>query len=472
MPAKMKHPPGPYGHWLWGILPQFQKDSLAALTSLQQQYGDAVRFHALGPFYGYIFTHPDHNKYILQDNNRNYTKQPNPSNQLLKVALLGDGLLTSDGDFWRRQRRLAAPAFHRRRIASFGQTMVSATDRLVQRWQPRIAAGQHIDVDQEMMALTLEIVGWTLFSMDITAAADTVGTSFTAVNELVSQLTRRPFSDQLLRLPFFPATRQLRPHRQKLESVINSIIQTRRAQPPAALPDDLLTLLMAAEDEETGEQMDDQQLRDELMTIMLAGHETTAVALTWTFYLLAQHPDVRQALSAELEDVLNGRLPTVADIPQLPYTTMIIEETMRLYPPAYAMARYGNDADVIGGYDVAKDAIITLSPYITHRHPDFWPNPTQFDPLRFTPQQKAQRPRYAYLPFGGGPRMCIGHGFAMTEAILLLATIAQRVQLSLIRTKPAQPDGLITLRPLHGMPMMGETLKTGQSPTSLLMGEG
>lgn len=449
---RLNHPPGPFGNALWGVLPKFQQSPLGTLIEFQKTYGDAVRFHAVGPFYGYQFSHPDHHKHILQDNNQNYTKIPHPT-MLLIQPVVGNGLLTSDGDFWRRQRRLAQPAFHRRRIAKLGTTMTAVTDRMLTKWEVAMRDNPVLDVNHWLMELTLEIVGRTLFSIDVTQEADKVGEAFTAVNEQVGHLTRQPFSDRLIRVPFLPMTRRLRRNTGILDEVVHRIIAERRAMSTADMPDDLLTMFMQAQDEETGEQMDDKQLRDEVMTILLAGHETTAVALTWTFYLLSQYPAVRESLYAEIEKVLNGRLPTITDIPNLPYTTTVIEEAMRLYPPVYAIGRFGHAPDTVGGYDTTKNAVIVLCPYITHRHPDFWENPEIFDPERFTPERKKERPRYAYLPFGGGPRQCIGNNFAMTEAILLLTTICRRFTLDLVAGYQVELHPLITLRPKHGMPM-------------------
>lgn len=444
------HPPGPFGHWLMGVMPKFQADSIQAMNNMAAEYGDAIRFHAIGPFYGYIFFHPDHNKHILQDNNKNYTKIPHPSLVTLQ-PVIGNGLLTSDGEFWRQQRRLAQPAFHKRRLASFAETMTACTERMLARWQPLIDSGEPFDLAHEMMELTLEIVGHTLFSIDITQEAETVGEAFTEVSEYISMLTRRPFSDILVNLPFTPQHRTVKQFTQRLDEVVNQIIEQRRQTPADQMPDDLLTMLMEAEDIDTGQRMDDRQLRDEVMTIMLAGHETTALALTWAFYLLAEHPEVYNRLQEEVDRVLNGRLPTFADLPELTYTTMVIEETLRLYPPAYAIARFGQGPDQVSGYDLPKNAVVTLSPFLTHRHPDFWEEPERFDPERFTPERKAERHRFAYIPFGAGPRLCIGNNFAMTEAILLLATISQQTGLTLTHRHPVEMDPLITLRPKYGL---------------------
>ncbi|VAW42837.1 hypothetical protein MNBD_CHLOROFLEXI01-4556 [hydrothermal vent metagenome] len=451
----VRHPPGPQSKWPKGTLSMFRDNPLQAMIDLFQAHGDAIRFRAALNFYGYLFFHPDHYKHILQDNNRNYTKMPHPSLNLLR-PVIGNGLLTSDGDFWRRQRRLAAPAFHRRRIAGFAQTMTAATATMLEGWHSLAKDGRSLDINEAMMHLTLEIVGKTLFSIDLTREADAVGHAFSAVNEGVAHLMGIPFADIGLRIPFLPTTRMITQNTAVLRNVVNGIIQDRRQNPANMPQEDLLGMLMAARDEDTGEGMSDQQLRDEVMTIMLAGHETTAVSLAWTFYLLSEHPDVRERLENEVDGVLNGRLPTVEDVASLTYTTMVLEESMRLYPPAYAIARFGNAPDEVGGYQIPANSVITLSPYITHRHPDFWPEPERFDPQRFTPKRKAERPRYAYLPFGGGPRLCIGNSFAMTEAILLLTAIVQQYRLTLLPGTHVEIEPLITLRP-KGTLMMAIT---------------
>ncbi len=441
---RLTHPPGPMGTWPWGVLKQFQDEPLRTMMDMFREYGDAIRFRAALNFYGYLFFHPDHCKQILQDNNRNYTKMPHPSLALLR-PVIGNGLLTSDGEFWRRQRRLAAPAFHRKRIAAFASTMTAATSTMLDSWHESAQDGRPLDINEAMMHLTLEIVGKTLFSIDLTREANTVGEAFSAVNEEVARLSSIPFANLGLKIPFLPSTRAINSNTTVLTKVVNGIVQERRKSDLEA--EDLLGMLMSARDEETGEGMSDQQLHDEVMTIMLAGHETTAVALAWTFYLLSENPAALAELEAEIDGVLNGRLPTIDDVQSLIYTTMVLEESMRLYPPAYAIARWGNEPDEVGGYATPANAVITMSPYITHRHPDFWDEPERFDPQRFTPERKAERPRYAYLPFGGGPRLCIGNSFAMTEATLLLASIVQRYRLTLLPGTQVELEPLITLRP-------------------------
>ncbi|MDX1663615.1 MAG: cytochrome P450 [Candidatus Promineifilaceae bacterium] len=454
----INHPPGPKGHWLRGTMREFQGDELLdTLRRYAREYGDAIRYRYFLNFHGYLFSHPEHVEHILLTNNRNYTKMPSPGNAVLK-PLVGNGLLTSDGDFWLRQRRLAQPAFHRRRIAGFADTMIAATDAMLEEWMRAADAGRALDVSEEMMRLTLEIAGKTLFSRDLTRDAETVGEAFTEASRQIVDFTTTPFGIYLLKIPFVPSVRRMNRHIGLLDDVVHSLIDERRAlrMHGEGADEDLLDMLIDARDEETGEGMSDKQVRDEVMTIMLAGHETTALALSWTFYLLSQHPEVRRRLEAEVDERLDSRTPTFADIPELPYTTMVIEESMRIYPPAYFISRWCNDADVVGGYDVPAGSVISISPFMTHRHPDYWPDAERFDPERFTPEQQAQRPRFAYIPFGGGPRQCIGNRFAMTEAILILAMVSQRFRLELVSGHPVEPEPLITLRPKYGVLMQLE----------------
>jgi cytochrome P450 len=365
--------------------------------------------------------------------------------------LVGNGLLTSDGEFWLMQRRLSQPAFHRQRIDGFAETMTAATVRMLDEWAARAGREETLDMSEHMMRLTLEIVGRTLFSMDLTGASETVGKAFSRVNHQMTELTIDPLALAKLRLSFLPSMRRLRGDIQILDDVVNQVIRERRR---SGGPDnDLLGMLMAARDESSGAMMDDKQLRDEVMTIMLAGHETTAVALSWAMYLLARHPEVARRLESEIDEVLAGRVPTTADLPALIYNRMVIDETLRLYPPAYTIARWGHEPDRVGPFDLPANSSILLLTYVTHRHPDFWEAPDRFDPERFAPGQGADRPRFAYLPFGGGPRQCIGNSFALVEAQLLLALIVQRFRWTLPAGYRAELEPLITLRPKGGLPV-------------------
>jgi cytochrome P450 len=253
-------------------------------------------------------------------------------------------------------------------------------------------------------------------------------------------------------MPWLPSTRRLNRTVAALDDVVESIIEQRRRFPGDS--DDLLAMLMEARDEETGSAMDDMQLRDEVMTLMLAGHETTSTALSWTLYLLSQHPDTRERLEAEVDAVLGDRTPSIEDVPRLTYANMVLQESMRLYPPAWGLARWCHEADEVGGYYLPPNSSVTLSPFLTHRHPEFWPDAERFDPERFAPEQEKGRPRFAYIPFGGGPRLCIGNQFAMTEAMLILATIVQRYRLDLVPGHQVGIDAQITLRPKGGLPML------------------
>jgi cytochrome P450 len=448
----LRHPSGPTANWPFGVMPQFRADALGTLLRLQREYGDALRYRFFLHFYGYAFFHPDHVEHILVGNNRNYSKLHSPDNEILR-PLVGNGLLTSDGDFWLRQRRLAQPAFHRRRIAAFASTMTDATGSMLDRWAARGDAGEPWDLAEEMMRLTLEIAGRTLFSVDLTREAETIGDAFVTASQKLIDYSTIPYGSALLRFPWMPGVRTLNHNISALDGVVNGIIAERRALRRRGEGEsaDLLDLLMDARDEESGAGMTDAQLRDEVMTIMLAGHETTALALSWTFYLLSQHPSVRQRLEEEVDAVLGRRVPTMDDTPELAYTMQVIEESLRLYPPAYMFSRNAVAGDVVGGYDLPAGAILTLSPYATHRHPAFWPEPERFDPDRFTPEQQASRPRFAYFPFGGGPRQCIGSRFAITEATLVLAMVSQRYRVDLVPGHPIALEPLITLRPKHGI---------------------
>jgi cytochrome P450 len=445
MRARSTLPPGPF-YWTPLALGRvMRRDPLAYVSNLSRDYGDVVCL-CMGTMRVYFLHHPDGVKHVLQDNNQNYVKGPIIAR--VKV-LIGDGLFTSEGDFWRRQRRLAQPAFHRERIAGFADAMARRTAERLARWEPAAASGEPIDVAAEMSALTLTIVGETLFARDLSGEAAGAGRALAVALEVAAH---RAMSYVVT--PIWVPTARNRAFRRAartLDALVYEIIDGRRrtADPGA----DLLGTLMAARDEETGERMSPRQLRDEVMTFLLAGHETTAMALSWTWYLLARHPEIAEAARAETLAVLGDRAPTVADLPRLPLARMVVEEAMRLYPPVWGIGRQSVGADRIGGYDIPAGTLVNLSAWVTHRHPAFWDDPDRFDPERFRPGVERTRPRFAYFPFSGGPRLCIGEGFALLEAQLIVAMMLQRYRLTLARREVVVPEPTLTLRPRGGLPM-------------------
>lgn len=441
--------PGPKPHPILGNIPDLRHSPnvFETWTRLNMQYGDVV-YLRVGPLKMFVVRNPDIIQHVLQKNNRNYWK-----GRQLKVIepLVGKGLLTSEGDFWRRQRRLAQPAFHRRQIAALAQTMIDSADHMLDRWESLAASGQRFDAAAAMMRLTLDIVSRTLFSSALTRRElDRVAETFTPVLEETNRRSQRIFHFWD-RLP----TRRNRAYRRgiaSLEQTVYDIIARRRAS--GEEKDDLLGMLMAARDEQTNQFMDDKQLRDEAMTIFLAGHETTAVTLSWALALLSRHPDVREKLFHEVDTVLQGRKPTPESAQQLAYTRMVIDETMRLYPPAVAVVREAYAGDVLGDFPIEGGAQVVINIHGVHRHPDFWENPEGFQPERFTPQAQKNRHKYAYLPFSAGPRVCIGNHFALMEATLILAMIAQRYQVDLVPPYTLEPRMTLTLRPAKGVPVV------------------
>jgi len=391
--------------------------------------------------HSFLINKPEYIEHVLLTNHANYRKSRFLRNML--GPLLGDGLLISEGEFWRRQRRIAAPAFHSRRIADFVATMASCTQETLTRWRTRT---EPFDVAAEMMALTLNIIARTMFSTDVSGDVATVRRLMEIVAGLrLSMLDLLGFPDWLPR----PRPANYRRAIAAFETLVARFLAERRSDEVDR--GDLLSMLLAARDPETGEGMSDRQLRNEILTIFLAGHETTSNALSWTWYLLAQNLEAEARLHDELDRVLGGRMPTAADLAALKWTRMVVEEAMRLYPPAHAIARMAIGEDRIGGVRIPPRASISISIYVTHRNPNLWPDPERFDPERFAPAAVAQRHRFAYLPFGGGPRICIGNGFAIAEAQVILAAIAQRYRVRLAPGHTVEPIGLVTLRPKTGI---------------------
>jgi cytochrome P450 len=347
------------------------------------------------------------------------------------------------------------PAFHRSSIAAFASLMVERTRALLKDWDGPARFRRPVNVYHEMRRLSLDVVTRALFGVDVHEDAQLAGHTFAILSEALAENLYSPFFLLFLH-PLLPTrtNRRARAALRTLDRIVDSIIARRRARGSAG-GDDLLSLLLHARDEEAdGAGMDDRQIRDEVMTVLLAGHETTAATLSWTWYLLDRHPHVAERLRAEIRGALGDRDPTVEDLPQLEGVTRVIEEAMRLYPPAWIITRVAKEEDEIGGYRVAPRTVVTLSPYLTHRSGEVWPDPERFDPDRFTPERSAERPRFAYFPFAGGPRQCIGSEFALTEATLVLATILRRYRLELASRGEVVPQPLTTLRPRGGLPMI------------------
>ena len=362
--------------------------------------------------------------------------------------IFGDGLLTSEGEDWRRQRRLAQPAFHRERIAAYSRLMVAATERMLERWQD----GQALDVHEEMMRLTLEIVAKALFDADVEGSARDVGQ---ALNVAMKQFLSR-VSTAFLIPESIPTPGNLRFAKamRRLDAIVYGIIRQRRASRDSGrYSGDLLSMLLEARDDD-GRQMTDRQLRDEAMTLFLAGHETTANALAWTWYLLAEHPEVENKLAAELDRVLGGRAPALEDLPRLTYCEKVIKESLRLYPPAWGIGREALDDFEIGGFRLPRGAQVFMVQWLVHRDARWFDQPERFDPDRWTEEFERRLPRFAYFPFGGGPRTCIGASFATMEANLILAAVARRFRLTLAPGHPVEIFPSITLRPKYGIRMI------------------
>lgn len=439
--------PGPALLDLLRSLTVLRDNPLAFLQDAADRYGELVHFK-IGPLNAFVLSNPEHIQYVLQENNRNYTKDTLQYNGLAEVT--GRGLLTNDGDAWLQQRRRMQPAFHRQNLVKFGPIISEAAARMASDWQTACERGESLDVDKEMMELALEILGKALLGVDLrTEAPELTAAVLVALDHVVIKL-RSPSI-----VPGFIPTARKRSFQQalrRLDQAVQEIIDAHRAKaaPPNAKSSLLDAMLSAPEGMPP---MTDQQVRDELITILIAGHETVASALTWSCCLLSQNPQVEQRLHAELDRVLQGRPPRLEDLPALEVTRRVFDEALRLYPPAWLVTRKNIQEDIIGGVRIPAGSMVVVSLYTTHRNPAYWPDADKFDPDRFTPEAAANRPRYAYLPFGGGPRLCIGNHFALLEAPLILAAVYQRYHLELEAGHEVIVDPLVTLRPHGGLPM-------------------
>lgn len=439
--AKIARPAGPKGKFLIGISPIATRDQLTALADWAREFGDLYHCRFL-IYHIYFANRPDYIEQILVTQHRKFFK-----GRALQAnrELFGNGLLTSEGDLWQRQRKLIQPAFHRARIQGYGRTMVECTNRMLEGFAP----GQERDIHQDMMAVTLDIAARTLFSVEIGERGRHIERCLSVLMHVIAKPQRimKP-----LRVFYRSSERQYHAAVRELEEIVYTIIRERREAQKRGAPEahDLLGMMLAVRDED-GRGMDDRQIRDEVLTLLLAGHETTALALSWTWLLLSQNPETERKLHAELDSVLGGRAPTVDDLPRLRYTEKVIKESLRLYPPAYAILRLTVEDAEIGGYKIPRGSSIGVSPWVTHRDARFYPEPEKFLPDRWTDEFQRNLPRFAYYPFGGGPRICVGAQFALMEAALVLATIAQRYSLRLVPSHPVVLFPSITLRPKHGI---------------------
>ena len=440
MSTARRQPPAPPGRFFSGNLSEFIHGRLDFLTDCAARYGDLCSFR-LGPRRVFLVNHPDLIEQVLVTDARHYVKH---FGARMYKPILGNGLVTSEGDFWLRQRRLAQPAFLRPRLLTYAPSMVALTRKMLDdTWRD----GLRVDVHAEMSRLTSAIALKTLFGLDGGADRDAYTVTLREVFHLLSSRL-----SSLLRVPrWLPTPGNVRLWRAlgRLRALVDGFIrQGRSRQEPG---DDLLSRLIHARAED-GARMTDRQLRDEAMTLYLAGHETTALTLSWTWYALAQHPEVEARLAAEWSNVLGGRAPTVEDLPRLVYSEYVITETMRLYPPVYLIGREATTDLELGGYTVRRGTTVFLSQWVTHRDGRFYDNPLEFRPERWADGLAKRLPKYAYFPFGGGPRVCIGNGFAMMEAILLLATFGQHYRFTLEPEPPVTFDLGITLLPKDGIP--------------------
>jgi cytochrome P450 len=436
-------PPGPRGNVLLGSAVDLGRNSMRFLTRCAREYGDIVYLRFFNtPIC--LLTHPNDIEYVLVKNPANFVKSRDY--RALK-SVLGNGLLTNEGAAWQKQRKLVQPAFRHENTARYADVMVLATTKMLDAWKD----GETRDIHQQMMALTLEIVAECLFGSDVSGHARGVEQALAVLMNQFDGMAGLAF---LLpeKLPI-PSTLKFKRCVAQLDKIIYPIIHERRqARRPS---NDLLEMLLRSQDEE-GDRMSDEQLRDEVMTLFLAGHETTANALSWTWYLLAQHPEIEARLFAEISAVLNGKLPTARDVSRLPYTEMVVKESMRLYPPAWAVGRQAVGEFELGGYKFPKGTNIAIMQWSTQRDARFFPDPERFDPERWSAEtlRRNPLPRFAYFPFGGGPRVCVGAGFAMMEAILLLATMAQRFCMTLVPNRKVKLLPSVTLRPRNGIRMV------------------
>lgn len=435
-------PPRLPGGLLLGSGPEAMRDPLAFYTRAARELGDVVRFRGAPGMHWFLVSHPSAVEHVLRGSQRNFRKPGRFAGPVR--AVIGRGLLANEGESWLLQRRLMQPAFHRRRLDAFVGQMSVAAEAAALRWEEHARAGTPVDVVAEMLRTTLQVVGTTLFSTDIATGADRVRA---AVDRVLAHLNRR------LNLPvtlpeWVPTARNRRFRRAlaALDEVVYGMIRERRGA--AGAGDDLLDMLLEARDADTGERMSERQVRDEAITLILAGHETTAAALGWSWYLLMRHPGALGRLHREVDEVLGHRLPGMDDLPRLRWTRAVFEEALRLYPPAWALPREAVADDVVGGFRIPAGSLLVVCAWVTHRRPDLWAGPEQFEPGRFLEEEGGGGiVPFSYYPFGAGARQCIGSHFTLMEAQVVLATLARRFRLAPLSDREVPPDATFTLRP-------------------------
>lgn len=448
----LKTPPVLQGPWPVGSITYFARNPLTFFQTFTPKYEGLFEVTSL--FFKVstdfkrmmIVSDPDMAKHILQENNRNYRKSF--GYEVLRL-LLGNGLVTSEGDFWRTQRRLMQPAFHRDRLAAFSKIMTDECTVLINKWKA-LPDKTVVNLSHDLMEMTLAIICKAMFSTDVAEAVEVVNREFNVANEKLVHRMMQPF-----RIPLWvPTPGNMRESYaySELKKIVNTVIAKRRKSTERY--DDLMAMLMEMKDEDTGEMMSDEQIRDEVVTIFLAGHETTSVALTWLFHCLDENPEAEAKLLHEEKAVLNGRTPLLEDLRQLEYTRMVIEEAMRMYPPVWAVGRHTLEDDVLGGYLLPKGTNCLISIHSIHHNPKYWPEPEKFIPERFTKQNSKDRHRFIYFPFGGGPRLCIGNNFALMEMQLAVPMIVQHFKLHKPKGFKFELDPLITMRPKPEMRML------------------
>jgi cytochrome P450 len=462
-----KFPPGPTYKLPGKLLRQFIRDPINTLSTIAREYGE-ISYFKLGPEHVYLINNPDYIEKVLIYDHRNFKKGKRL--QTAKIVL-GEGLVTSEGDFHNHQRRLIQPIFHPKQIMIYSNIMTDYAVRMRNRWKD----GSTVDISEEMMRLTLGIICKSVLNYDVESEAQEVGKALTTVRNYSKRL-QSPIGQVLNKIPILPAPKRAREARKKLDSLVYGLISDRRQQEESGSEmryDDLLSRLMQAQESNTANhvsnngisststsptstsdgKMSDKQVRDEVMTIFIAGHETTSNALTWTFYMLSQYPNVERKLHDEIELVLGNRIPTADDIPKLQYTEMVLRESMRIYPPVWTMGRRVENDYTVGEYTIPAGSSILMCQYVMHHDPRYYEKPEEFNPDRWTDDFKTRLPRFSYFPFGGGIRGCIGESFAWMEGVLIIATIAQEWSMHLVPSQRIKLDPAITLRSKYGMKM-------------------